>query len=248
MRNIWTIARREIRLYFSSPIAYIVGLLIFLICGIYFVLTIYLAGQSAYTTGSAAAPGPDLVVGLLVFLFLFAVPAITMRLMADEHRNGTLELLLTAPIHEWELVIGKWLGSFLFLFLIIVLTFIYPIVLNSMVTPGIDQGLMMANYLAITLVAAAFLAIGTAISSFFNNQFAAFFATLAVLFFMWVVIGWPAVVMQGGGTIFNYLSMNSHFSSMQAGTVALSDIVYYLSVTSLGLFLGTVAVEIRRWK
>ena len=248
MRNVWTIARREIRLFFASPVAYIIGLLILLITGIYFVLVIYLAGQSAFTSGSASAPGPDLIIGLMVFLFLFAVPALSMRLMADEHRNGTLELLLTAPIHEWELVIGKWLGSFLFVFIIIAITFIYPIVLNSLVTPGIDQGLMMANYLEITLVAAAFLAIGTAISSFFNNQFAAFFATLAVLFFLWVVIGWPSVVMQGGGAVFDYLSMSKHFSSMQSGTIALSDLVYYLSLTALGLFLGTVAVETRRWK
>ena len=127
-----------------------------------------------------------------------------MRLMADEHRSGTLEPLLTAPINEWELVIGKMAGSFLFVLLIIVITLIYPIVLNSLVTPGIDQGLMLANYVAITLVAAAFLAIGTALSSFFNNQFAAFFATLAMLFFLWIVIGWPAVVMQGGGGIFDY--------------------------------------------
>ncbi len=250
MRNIWTIARREIKLYFSSPVAYIIGLLILLISGIYFVLLIYLAGQSAYTynVGSVTAPGPDLVVGLMVFLFLFAVPAISMRLMADEHRNGTLELLLTAPIHEYELVIGKWLGSFIFVLIIIAITLVYPIVLNSMVTPGIDQGLMMANYLAITLVVAAFLAIGTAISCFFNNQFAAFFATLATLFFLWIVIAWPSVVMQGGGGIFDYLSMSKHFASMQTGIIALSDIVYYLSLTALGLFLGTVAVEIRRWK
>ena len=248
MRNVWTIARREIKLYFASPVAYIVGLLILLITGIYFVLVIYLAGQSAFTTGSTSAPGPDLVVGLMVFLFLFAVPALSMRLMADEHRNGTLELLLTAPIHEWELVLGKWLGSFLFVFIIIVITFVYPIVLNSLVTPGIDQGLMMANYLAITLVAAAFLAIGTAISSFFNNQFAAFFATLAILFLLWIVIGWPSVIMQGSGGIFDYLSMSKHFASMQSGIVALADIVYYLSLTALGLFLGTVAVEVRRWK
>ena len=248
MRNVWTIARREIKLFFASPVAYVIGLLILLISGIYFVLVIYLSGQSAYTSGSAAAPGPDLVVGLMAFLFLLAIPALSMRLMADEHRNGTLELLLTAPIHEWELVVGKWLGSFIFVLIIIVITFIYPIVLNSLVTPGIDQGVMMANYLALTLIAAAFLAIGTAISSFFNNQFAAFFATLAVLFFLWVVIGWPSVVMQGSGGVFDYLSMSKHFSSMQSGTVALSDIVYYLSLTALGLFLGTVAVETRRWK
>ena len=106
----------------------------------------------------------------------------------------------------------------------------------------------MANYLAIILASAAFLAIGTAISSFFNNQFAAFFATLTTLFFLWIVIGWPSVVMQGGGGIFDYLSMSRHFSSMQSGVVALSDIVYYLSLTALGLFLGTVAVNVRRWK
>jgi ABC-2 type transport system permease protein len=108
---------------------------------------------------------------------------------------------------------------------------------------------MLANYLGIILVAAVFLSIGTAISSFFNNQFAAFFATLAVLFFFWWVIGWPAAVMQGSGNIFTYLSLSSHFyDSLLRGTVALSDIVYYLSLTALGLFLGTVAVEIRRWK
>jgi ABC-2 type transport system permease protein len=248
MRNIWTIARREIRLYFASPVAYIIGLLILLISGIYFVLVVYLAGQSAYTTGYTTAPGPDLVIGLMGFLFLLAVPALSMRLMADEHRNGTLELLLTAPIHEWELVIGKWLGSFIFVLTIIAITFIYPIVLNKLVTPGIDQGLMMANYLAITLVVAAFLAIGTAISSLFNNQFAAFFATLATLFFLWIVISWPSVIMQGGGGIFDYLSMSKHFASMQSGIIALSDIIYYLSLTALGLFLATVSIEVRRWK
>src|SRR5512136_470933 len=247
MRNIWTIARREIRLYFASPVAYIVGLLILLISGIYFVLVVFLAGQSAYTSGYSSAPGPDLIIGLMVFLFLFAVPALSMRLMADEHRNGTLELLLTAPIHEWEFIIGKWLGSFLFILIIIAVTLIYPLALNRLVTPGIDQGLMLANYLAIILVAGAFLAIGTAISSFFNNQFAAFFATLAVLFFFWMVIGWPAAVMQGSAEIFNYLSLSNHFySSMLSGVIALSDVIYYLSWTALGLFLGTIAVE-RRW-
>jgi ABC-2 type transport system permease protein len=247
MRNVWTIARREIKLYFVSPVAYIVGLLVLLITGIFLVLVIDQANQYAYQS-VAVAPGPDLVVGLMVFLFLFAVPALSMRLMAEEHRNGTLELLLTAPIHEWELVIGKWLGSFIFVLIIIAITFIYPIVLNKLVTPGIDQGLMIANYIALTLVVAAFLAIGTAISSFFNNQFAAFFTTLAALFFLWVVIGWPSVILQGNGGVFDYLSMSKHFASMQSGIISLSDIIYYLSLTALGLFLGTAAIEMRRWK
>jgi ABC-2 type transport system permease protein len=249
MRNVWTIARREFRLYFISPVAYIVALLILLVTGIYFVLIVYLAASASYTMGSSTPPGTDSVIYIMAYLFLLALPALTMRLMAEEHHNGTLELLLTLPIHDWELVVGKWLGSFLFILSVIAVTLIFPIVLNRLVTPGIDQGLMLANYLGIILVAAVFLSIGTAISSFFNNQFAAFFATLAVLFFFWWVIGWPAAVMQGSGNIFNYLSLSSHFyDSLLRGTVALSDIVYYLSLTALGLFLGTVAVEIRRWK
>ncbi len=249
MRNVWTIARREFKLFFVSPIAYIVGLLIFLVTGIYFVLTVYVAANSAYTSGYSNPPGPDSVVYVMAFLFLFTLPAITMRLMADEHRNGTLELLLTSPIRDWELIVGKWLGSFLFILCIIGVTLVYPLALNQLVTPGIDQGMMLANYLGIILVAAAFLAIGTAISSFFNNQFAAFFATLAILFFFWMVIGWPAAVMQGSAEIFNYLSLSNHFyNSLLTGNVALGDIVYYLSLTAFGLVVGTVAVEIRRWK
>jgi ABC-2 type transport system permease protein len=249
MRNVWTIARREFRLYFISPIAYIVGLLILLVAGIYFVLTINVAVSSSYTYGTSTPPGPDSIVYVMAFLFLFTMPALTMRLMADEHKNGTLELLLTSPLRDWELIVGKWMGSFLFILCIIAVSLIYPLILNKLVTPGIDQGMMVANYLGIILVAAAFLAIGTAISSFFNNPFAAFFATLAVLFFFWMVIGWPAAVMKGSADIFNYLSLSDHFyGSMLNGVIALSDVVYYLSWTALGLFLGTVAVEIRRWK
>jgi ABC-2 type transport system permease protein len=249
MRNVWTIARREYKHYFISPVAYIVALLLLLIPGIFFVLVVYLAGQSAYTSSYSTPPGTDSIMNIIAYLFLLALPALTMRLMAEEHRSGTLELLLTYPLHDWELVVGKWLGSFLFILSVIAVTLVFPLALNKLVSPGIDQGLMMANYLGIILVAAAFLSIGTAISSLFNNQFAAFFATLAVLFFLWWVIGWPAAVMQNGGGIFNYLSMSSHFyNSMLNGSVALADIIYYLSLTAFGLIAGTVAVEIRRWK
>jgi ABC-2 type transport system permease protein len=249
MRNVWTIAKREYKLYFISPVAYIVALLLLLITGIFFVLVVYISGQQAFTQGSSTPPGTDSFINIIAYLFLLALPALTMRLMADEHRNGTLELLLTYPLQDWELVVGKWLGAFLFILSIIAVTLIFPLVLNRLVSPGIDQGLMLANYVGIILVAAAFLSIGTAISSFFNNQFAAFFATLAVLFLLWWVIGWPAAVTPGGGGVFNYLSLSTHFyDSMLQGKMALSDVIYYLSWTVFGLVVGTVAVEIRRWK
>lgn len=248
MRNVWTIARREYNHYFISPIAYVVALMIFLTVGVLFVLNI---SQSAYQAMYYGSPPPDtrIIVGPMVFLFLLASPALSMRLLADEQRMGTLELLLTAPVQDWELVIGKWLGAFLFLLSVIALTLIFPIVLNRLVNPGIDQGMMIAGYLGVILVAAAFLSIGTAISSFFSNQFAAFFTTLVVFVLLWCVLGWPAQVLPTGGGVFHYLDMSAHFyDTMTSGVIALSDIVYYLSLTSLGLFLGTIAVEIRRWR
>jgi ABC-2 type transport system permease protein len=248
MRNIWTIARREYRHYFTSPIAYIAALLTLLTIGIYFVVIIYYMTNQSYYSNSA--PGIDIITGPLATVFLFAAPALTMRLLADEQRMGTLELLLTTPIKDGELVIGKWLGAFLFMLTIIGITLVYPVVLNKLTTPGIDQGVLMSAYLAIILLTAVFLAIGTAMSSFFNNQFAAFFATLAVLIVFWWLIRLPTYIIQNDSinNILNYLDLNGRFNSMVAGTMSISDIVYPVSLTALGLFLSTVAVEIRRWR
>jgi len=248
MRNIWTIARREYRHYFTSPIAYIVALLTLLTVGVYFVVIIYyLTNQSYY---SNTAPGIDIVIGPMATVFLFASPALTMRLLADEQRMGTLELLLTTPIKEGELVVGKWLGAFLFLLTIIAVTLVFPIVLNKLTSPGIDQGAMISAYAAIILLTAAFLAIGTAMSSFFNNQFAAFFATLAVLILFWWLIRMPTYIIQNNtiNNILNYVDLNNRFTTMLTGTMSLSDIVYPISLTALGLFLSAIAVEIRRWR
>jgi ABC-2 type transport system permease protein len=248
MRNIWTIARREYRLYFTSPIAYIAALLTLLTVGIYFVVIIYYTANNSYYSNTA--PGIDIVIGPLATVFLFAVPAITMRLLADEQRMGTLELLLTTPIKDGELVVGKWLGSFLFMLSIIAVTLVYPLVLNKLTSPGIDQGVMISAYLAIILLTAVFLAIGTAMSTFFSNQFAAFFATLAVLILFWWLIRLPTFIIQNDSilNILNYLDLNGRFNSMLSGTITISDIVYPLSLTALGLFLSATAVEIRRWK
>ena len=248
MRNIWTIARREYRHYFSSPIAYIVALLTLLTVGVYFVVIIYyLTNQSYY---SNSAPGIDIVIGPMATVFLFATPALTMRLLADEQRMGTLELLLTTPVRDGELIVGKWLGAFLFMLTVIAVTLIFPIVLNKLTSPGIDQGVMISAYAALILLTAVFLAIGTAMSSFFNNQFAAFFATLALLVLFWWLIRLPTYIIQDTtiNNILNYLDLNNRFTTMLAGTMSLSDIIYPLSLTALGLFLSATAVEIRRWR
>lgn len=249
MHNIWTLARREYRHYFISPIAYVVALVVLLTVGIFYVINIYYAGSQGIYSG-ATAPDIGIVIGPLSTVFLLTSPALTMRLLADEQRTGTMELLLTAPIRDWELVVGKWLGALLFSLTLIAVTLIFPIVLNQLVTPGIDQGVMMASYLAIILLVMAFLALGTAVSAIFSNQFAAFFGTLILLLVFWYLIRLPTYITQVSSIInfFTYLDLSGRFNNLLTGQVALSDVVYPLSLTAFGLFLASVAVEVRRWQ
>jgi ABC-2 type transport system permease protein len=248
MRNIWVIAKKEFSQYFSSPIAYAVAFLLLSIAGLIFALTIMqLANPQSFTTD---APTASFITSLTAFLLMMFTPALTMRLIADELRMGTMELLLTAPLRDYELVIGKWLGAFLFILVLIAITLIFPLILNGLVKPnGIDQRLMMSGYLGVILVAAAFLALGVGISAVFSNQIAAFFTTMALFIVLWWLIGAPATLLPSGGEIFKYLSVSSQFyDTFNQGTIPLSGIVYFLSLTGLGLFIGTTAVEIRRWR
>ena len=247
MRNIWTIAKREYDNYFNSPLAYVVAFAILLPIGIYFALIMFISSQQALQGGPAPDSAP--MNWLFVFLMIFLSPALTMRLLSDEARMGTLELLLTAPIRDFELVAGKWLGAFLFVLSVALLTLVFPIIMNNFVSPGIDWRVIISSYIGVILVCSALLALGTGISAIFTNQFAAFFVTLGLFFFLWFMIGLPASYLQQGGDVLNYLSLSNHFSqSMNNGTINLGDIVYYLSLTALGLFIGTTAVEIRRWR
>lgn len=251
MRNVWTIARREYHQFFTSPIAYVVAVVILLTLGIMFALTVLVYSQNALNGGfggPTSAPDISGITGTFTFLLVLSVPALTMRLIADENRMGTMELLLTAPVRDWELIVGKWLGGFLFMLTIIAVTLIYPLILNSLETPGIDQSQMMTSYLGIILVTAAFLALGVGASSLFSNQIAAFFVTLGLFIFLWWLVGFPAQYVTSGSDIFNYLNMQGHFAnSMNTGVINLSDLAYFLSLTALGLFTGTAAVEARRW-
>jgi len=146
-------------------------------------------------------------------------------------------------------VIGKWLGAFLFILVIIAVSLVFPIMLNQMVKPGIDQMQMVAGYLGVILAAAALLGLGVGISALFENQIAAFFTTLVLFVVLWWLIGAPANILPSGGEVFAYLDMSSQlYGSFTEGIIKLSSIVYFLSLTGLGLFIGSIAVEIRRWR
>src|SRR5512143_964892 len=178
MRNVWTIARREYSRFFTSPVAYVIAFVILLTLGIMFALTILVYSQNSFNGGfGGGAPDISGITGTFSFLLILTVPALTMRLVADETRMGTMELLLTAPVRDSELIVGKWLGGLLFILTILAVTLVYPLVLNSLEAPGIDQSQMLASYLGLILVSASLLALGVGASAMFSNQFAAFFAT-----------------------------------------------------------------------
>ncbi len=247
MRNIWTIAKREFDLYFISPVAYVVAFLFLTIVGLIFGINIIALTLNQF--GFAPAPDPRIVTGPMAFLMLLAIPALTMRLLADEVRMGTMELLLTAPVRDHELVVGKWLGAFLFMLTLIAASLVFPLMMNQVSDPGIDQMLMLSGYLGVILLAAAFLALGVGISAIFSNQIAAFFTTTVIFVVLWWLIGAPANIIPGGAEVFRYLDMSAHFyNSFNEGRITLAGISYYLSLTVLGLVIGTTAIETRRWR
>ncbi len=243
MRNVWIIASREFRTYFVSPVAYALAAMIYLILGGIFFINIYFGLQ----TGQISPDG-RMVIGPLVTILVFATPAVTMRLLADEQRMGTMELLLTAPVRDWELVLGKWLGAFEFLLLVLAVTWVYPFILQRMTSPGIDQGVLVAAYLGLLLMVAAMLGIGVLISALFRSSVAAFFVTLAILLGLWILGGLSSGA-GGGSQLAGYLSFVDHFyNNFYRGILNLGDAAYFLSLTILSIFIGSQVVEARRWR
>jgi ABC-2 type transport system permease protein len=247
MKNIWTIAKREYQLYFNGPIAYAVAFLFFLILGLTFFQSIRQAVVSAFYQQAYTPTVQIITGGVMIFLLVFTMPAITMRLVAEENRTGTMELLLTSPVRDGELVVGKWAGGFLFMATLLAITLIYSIILNWLVTPGIDQGLLVASYVGLILMLMSLVAVGVAVSAFFSNQIAAFFVSLAIVLLLWLMQSAPTDT----GTlteVIKYINFIEHYINFYNGVIDLRDIVYYLSITALGLFVGSVAVEMRRWQ
>jgi len=243
MRNVWTVAKREFNMYFASPVAYAIAFVVLLVLGLFFYADF---ANAALFQGN---PDATRTISLFVTLLLFFTPAITMRLMAEEQRTGTIELLLTAPVREWELVTGKWLAAFGFVTLMVAFTLIYALILSRFVTPGLDNGLLAAAYLGLILIVAAFLAVGVFVSTLFTNQIAAFFSIMAVILLLWV-ISYPVQNATGPAASFlQYLDFSNHFyNNFFRGVIDLADVVYFVSVTVFFLFLAARTVESRRWR
>jgi ABC-2 type transport system permease protein len=257
MRNIWTIAWKEFKLYFGTPIFYVISAMVFLFLGIIFysnLAQVISSASSSSSSGGATDMAGAVMLGPLLTILLFATPAITMRLVAEENSLGTIELMLTAPVRDAELIIGKWLGATLFVSVLVGLTWIYPIFLQAVTKPsGIDQGPLVSSYLVLLLLVGALVAIGVCVSTPFKNVTAAFFASLVVSLGLWVSSLAASAITAGGtslwGSVLQYIDFTSHFyNTAYAGRLDLKDIVFYISIIVLMLFFATRIIESRRWR
>lgn len=248
MRNVWTLAKREFAHYFVSPIAYAVTLLFLSILGLLFVANVYVVSQQG------GAPSVGFVFGPLMSLILFFAPVLTMRLLADEQSRGTLELLLTAPIRDWELVVGKWLGAWLFGLCLIGTTVVYPLILYAYGNP--DIGPIYSGYLGLALVIGAILAVGVFASSLTGNLVVSVAVGYTFILLIWI-IGFAGDLLQSLATrqntaivdLANYLDFSNHFTStFNRGIIDTVDIVYFVSLIAISLFLATRVIEARRWR
>lgn len=236
--NTLTIAKRELTAYFASPIAYVVIAAYLVIMGLLF--SWVLVQPLMYRE---AELGP--VLSSAPVILLLVAPAITMRLLAEEQRTGTIELLLTAPVDDWEVVLGKFLAAFALFLTMTALTLYYPLLLMVFGNP--DRGVIAAGYLGLILLGASFLSIGLLASSLTQNQVAAAMISLGIILALWLIGLLANMVTGQAGDIIRYISIINHYSDFLKGLVNTKDVIYYLSVTAAGLFLTIRSLETRRW-
>ncbi len=255
MTNIWTIAKRELNAYFASPIAYIVLAMFALITGFIFYSStagfISLSLRAAMSRGQAPPMNlNDYIVRPLLnnaaVIILFLMPLVTMRLFAEEKRSGTIELLITSPLHDLEIVIGKWLATMMLYIGFLTISGLNVSVLFLYGQP--DWRAMLVGYFGLLLLGAAFVSLGTFLSSTTNNQIVAAALTFGLFLMLWLVDWVSYFSFTPTATAIAYLSIITHFESFAKGVVELKDVVYYLSITFLGFFLTVRSLESLRWR
>ena len=236
MRTALVIARRELLAYFISPIAYMVSAVFLLIAGYLFSL-ILIQSQQATMEG--------LFFNIMVVL-IFVVPLLTMRLLADEQKTGTIEILLTAPVRDWEVVLGKYLAAMGMFGVMLACTLYFPFILWRVGgTP--DWAPILTGYLGLILLTSAMMSIGTLASADTENQIVAAVLSFGILLLLWLIEA-AGNIATGSATVLTYLSLPAHYNDFARGAINLEDVVYYLSVTIAALFIATRMLETRRYR
>jgi ABC-2 type transport system permease protein len=254
MRNIWTIARRELSSYFSSPIAYIVLAMFAVLFGFFFysavAIFVQFSAQAAMQPGAPPMNVNQYIVqptlGNFGIILLLLTPLITMRLFAEEMRSGTIELLLTSPVHDYEIILGKWLGAMLLYACMLAVSLLNLSILFIVSTP--DWRAMLVGYVGLLLMGGAFLAMGAFISTLTRNQIVAGAVTFCLFLLLWVLDWAGSYNTSAIGRICSYLAIAPHFEQFSKGVIELKDAVYYLSAIAAGLFMSKRSIESLRWR
>jgi ABC-2 type transport system permease protein len=246
MRNVWLIASKEFRSYLASPMAYIVTCIFLALSGIFFIL--YLTATSYNDTTIIGFINPLTVFGVQapgnVLLLVFAV-ILTMRTLAEEKKLGTWELLLTSPVRDTEVIAGKFLGSMGIMVGMLVLTLLFPLLLIALGDP--DIGPIFTGYLGLVLFGGAAISVGIFASSLTSNQIIAAVVSGGILFALWLIGLIAGSAPQALQQVLNYPSLSYHFTSFQVGVIDTRDVIYYLSVIVLFLYLSVRSIEQGRW-
>jgi len=237
LNNTLTIAWKETKAYFSTPTAYIVGAMFLVLTGIFFVFDM--------TRPFAEASVRNFVSWANLFI-MFLAPLLTMRLLAEEQKLGTLELLLTSPVRDWEVVLGKYIASLAILLVAIAFTLYYVALLYIFGNP--DTGPILSAYLGLILFGAAALAIGLMASSLSSNQIVSAVVGMGILLTLSFIDRIATIVQGLAADVLTGISMNAHFTDFSRGVLDTSHIVYYLSMAAVFLFIAVRSLETRRWR
>ncbi|HEX3051445.1 MAG TPA: ABC transporter permease [Aggregatilineaceae bacterium] len=250
MRGIRIIARRELAQFFTSPIAYLVAFAILELTGFLFNTDL------AQRVGNSPADGAA-VLGVFGFFTIFFAPLLTMRLFAEESREGTLELMLTMPVHDSDIVLGKFLGAWLYYSFILCLTLTYQVILWYFTRPepyqinaGLDYGPIISAYMGIWLFGGATLAVGLLFSAMSENQVIAGFLSMSALFILWLGdFAGQVIQNRAAAEVVRSLSLQAHYStSFLVGVIRFEDVVFFIALIVVMLFVTTRLIESRRWR
>ncbi len=240
MTSVGAVIKKEVRTYLNSPIAYIAALFFILVCAVWFYFIQQFLARNIASMRSYFSIVP--------IIFIVLIPALTMRIWAEERKLKTEEILLTLPIKDWQIVIGKYLSIFLFVLGVMVLTIPIPLTLGRM--GDFEVGAIIGEYAGTLLLAGAGIAVGQFISSVSKNQISAFiFSVLALVFI--TLVGRMNAIMdlpRWLSDFVKFLSMDHHFTSFEKGLLDTRDIAYFVLMTAFFLFLNIKVLVFRKWK
>jgi len=237
MRQIWIIAKRELKSYFDSLLAYIMIVAFLAFTGFF----TWLSANNIFFMKMASL---HVFFSISFWTLFFFIPALTMRLIAEETNTGTIEILLTKAVNDWQMVVGKFLATFLLIAIALGLTLPYYISVASL--GPVDHGSVWAGYFGLLLTSAAYIGIGLFASSISTNQIVAFIIALLIGIFFQLLFGLIAGGMTGIlGNIFDFMSLRTHYDSITRGIIDSKDVIYFISIAFLGLF-GSEAILAKR--